>query len=169
MAQYTLGSAYNDSSGIGSFPANNYDLSGEWSRADSDQRHRFNLLGSVKAGRLFNVGIALQAESGRPYSMITGRDGNHDGLALDRPYPVRRNTLEGPGYVGLDLRWSKDFVLDASKKEKSPKITTAIDAFNVINRVNYSGYIGNLSSPFFGRAIASRPARRLQLSVRFAF
>ena len=169
MAQYTLGRAYNDSSGIGSFPANNYDLSGEWSRADSDQRHRFNVLGSVKAGRLFNLGIALQAESGRPYSMITGRDDNRDGLALDRLGGVRRNTLEGPGYVGLDLRLSKDFVLDASKKEKSPKITTAIDAFNVINRVNYSGYIGNLSSPFFGRAIASRPARRLQLSVRCVF
>src|SRR5207249_10054775 len=70
MAQYTLGSAYNDSNGIGSFPANNYDLSGEWSRADSDQRHRFNLLGSIKAGRSFNLGLALQAESGRPYSMI---------------------------------------------------------------------------------------------------
>ncbi|PYS20356.1 MAG: hypothetical protein DMG11_29695, partial [Acidobacteria bacterium] len=169
MAQYTLGSAYNDSNGIGSFPANNYDLSGEWSRAESDQRHRFNLLGSVKAGRLFNLGLALQAESGRPYSMITGRDDNHDGLAFDRPGGVRRNSLEGPGYVGLDLRWSKDFFLDASKKEKSPKITTAVDAFNVTNRVNYSGYIGTLSSPFFGRAIASRPARRLQLSMRFAF
>jgi hypothetical protein len=169
MAQYTLGSAYNDSSGIGSFPANNYDLSGEWSRADSDQRHRFNILGTAKAGRLFNFGVALQAESGRPYSMITGRDDNRDGLAFDRPEGVHRNTLEGPGYVGLDLRLSKDFVLNAARKEKSPKITTAIDAFNVTKRVNYSGYIGNLSSPFFGRAIASRPARRLQLSMRYAF
>ncbi len=169
MAQYTLGQAYNNSGGIRSFPANNYDLSGEWSRADSDQRHRFNILGTIKAGRLFNLGVALQAESGRPYSMITGRDDNHDGLALDRPGGVRRNTLEGPGYVSLDLRLSKDFFWDASKKEKSPKITTAIDAFNVTNRVNYSGYIGNLSSPFFGRAIASRPARRLQLSMRFMF
>ena len=169
MAQYTLGRVYNDSNGIGSFPANNYDLSGEWSRADSDQRHRFNLLGTLKAGRLFNLGVALQAESGRPYSLITGRDDNHDGLALDRPNGVRRNSLEGPGYLGLDLRWSKDFVLDASKKDKSPKITAAIDAFNLTNRVNYSGYIGNLSSPFFGRAISSRPARRLQLSMRFAF
>jgi Carboxypeptidase regulatory-like domain len=169
MAQYTLGSAYNNSSGIRSFPANNYDLSGEWSRADSDQRQRFNILGTMKAGRLFNVGVALQAESGRPYSMTTGRDDNHDGLALDRPAGVRRNSLEGPGYLGLDLRWSKDFLLDGSKKEKSPKLTAALDAFNVTNRVNYSGYIGNLSSPFFGRAIASRPARRLQLSMRFAF
>ena len=101
--------------------------------------------------------------------MITGRDDNRDGLALDRPAGVRRNSLEGPNYVGLDLRLSKDFALDTSKKEKSPKVTAAIDAFNVTNRVNYSGYVGNLSSPFFGRAISSRPARRLQLSMQFAF
>ena len=82
---------------------------------------------------------------------------------------VQPGTLYGDRVNQLDLRLSKDFVLDASRKEKSPKITTAIDAFNVANRVNYSGYIGNLSSPFFGRAIASRPARRLQLSMRFAF
>src|SRR5262245_22373164 len=169
MAQYTLGKAYNNSSGIASFPANNYDLSGEWSRADSDQRHRFNLLGTMKAGRLFNAGVALQAESGRPYSLISGRDDNRDGLALDRPAGVPRNSLAGPNYVGLDLRLSKDFALDTSKKEKSPKVTAAIDAFNVTNRVNYSGYVGNLSSPFFGRANSSRPARRLQLSMRLAF
>jgi hypothetical protein len=169
MAQYTLGEAHNNSSGIASFPANNYDLSGEWARSDSDQRHRFNLLGTFKAARAVNLGVALQAESGRPYTVTTGRDDNDDGLALDRPTGVRRNTLEGPGYLGLDLRLSKDFVLEASKKDKSPKITAALDAFNVINRVNYSGYIGNLSSPFFGHAIASQPARRLQLSMRFAF
>jgi hypothetical protein len=169
MAQYTLGEAHNSSNGIAVFPANNYDLSGEWSRADPDQRHRFNLLATAKAGRAFNVGVALQAESGKPYSVTTGRDDNHDGLALDRPAGVRRNSLEGPGYLGLDLRLSKDFVLDASKKEKSPKITAALDAFNVVNRVNYSSYIGNQSSPFFGHAIASQPARRLQLSMRFMF
>jgi hypothetical protein len=169
MAQYTLGKAYNSSSGINSFPANNYDLSGEWSRADSDERHRFNVLGTAKAGRLFDLGVAVQAESGKPYSMTTGRDDNNDALALDRPAGVPRNSLQGPGYLGLDLRWSKDFMLDASKKEKSPKVTAAVDAFNVINRVNYSGYIGNQSSPFFGRAVASQPARRHQFSMRFAF
>jgi hypothetical protein len=169
MAQYTLGRAYNSSSGITAFPADNYDLSGDWSRADADQRRRFNLLGTVKPGRAFSFGVALQAESGKPYTVTTGRDDNHDGLALDRPAGIRRNSLEGPGYLGLDLRGAKDFVLDASKKDKSPKITAAIDAFNVINRVNYSGFIGNQSSPFFGRAVSSQPARRLQLSLRFAF
>src|SRR5438046_4859625 len=46
LIQYTLSRAYNDTSGINSFPANTYDLAGEWGRADFDQRHRFNLLGT---------------------------------------------------------------------------------------------------------------------------
>jgi hypothetical protein len=35
--------------------------------------------------------------------------------------------------------------------------------------VNFAGYVGNLSSPFFGQAVAARPARRLQLTFQFAF
>jgi hypothetical protein len=49
LIQYTLSRGDNDTSGINSFPANSYDLSGEWGRADFDQRHRFNLLGTFKA------------------------------------------------------------------------------------------------------------------------
>src|SRR6185503_15701669 len=53
--QYNLGRAYNNTAGISSRPANNYDLTGEWSRADFDERHRFNLLGTIKAGEWFNL------------------------------------------------------------------------------------------------------------------
>ena len=45
----------------------------------------------------------------------------------------------------------------------------ALDAFNVTNRVNYVSYSGNLFSPFFGKAVAAKPPRRLQLSTRFTF
>ena len=41
--------------------------------------------------------------------------------------------------------------------------------FNVLNRVNYAGYVGNLSSPFYGLAVSARPARRLQASLRLNF
>ena len=59
--------------------------------------------------------------------------------------------------------------LAAAKKDKGPAITLGFDAFNVPNRVNYMSYIGDLSSPFFGKPIASQPPRRLQLSFRFRF
>ena len=179
MIQYALGRVYNDvgggsigggrTSGINTFPANNYDLSREWARADFDQRQRFNLLGTLRAGEYFKIGMGLFLNSGEPYSMTTGRDDNHDGLASDRPPGVHRNSLQGPGYAQLDLRWSRDFYLVRSKKDKGPAATLALDGFNVMNHVNYVGFIGNLSSPFFGKAVGARPPRRLQLSARFKF
>jgi hypothetical protein len=111
----------------------------------------------------------LALNTGAPYTLLTGRDDNRDSQTLDRPVGVGRNTFAGPGFAQFDLRWSRDFFLVKVKKDKGPTATFAIDAFNVFNRVNYSGYIGNLSSPFFGRAVAARPARRLQISARFTF
>jgi hypothetical protein len=169
--QYYLGSAYNDTSGVDSRPANNYDLTGEWSRADFDQRHRFNLLGTIDAGEWLNFGLRLALNSGRPYSLTTGRDDNRDSLAIDRPADVPRNSLQGPGAAILDVRWSKEFRLkDENKKnDDGPAMTIAVDAFNVLNRTNYSGFVGNLSSPFFGLPVASQPARRLQFTLGFEF
>jgi hypothetical protein len=80
---------------------------------------------------------------------------------------VPRNSAQGPGFAALDVRWSRDFFLIQTKKDKGPTVTFAADAFNVLNRTNYSGLVGNQSSPFFGLAVSSRPARRLQLSLRF--
>ena len=169
--QYNLGRAYNNTGGINSRPADNYDLTGEWSRADFDERHRFNLLGTISAGEWLNLGMTLSITSGRPYSLTTGRDDNRDNLANDRPAGVRRNSLQGPGAATLDLRWSKEFRLKDAKKnsDEGPAITIAFAAFNVLNRTNYTGFVGNLSSPFFGLPVASRPARRTQLTVGFEF
>jgi len=167
--QYTLGRAYNNASGINSLPANNYDLTGEWSRAEFDERHRFNLIGSVKAGEWFNLGLNLALVSGRPYNLTTGRDDNNDSLANDRPPGVRRNSLQGPGAATLDVRWSKEFSLKKSRKEEAPTISIGLDAFNVLNHTNFSGFVGNLSSSFFGLPVASRPARRVQLTMGFRF
>jgi hypothetical protein len=171
--QYNLGRAYNNTGGINARPADNYDLTGEWSRADFDERHRFNLLGAFKAGDWFNLGMTVALTSGRPYSLITGRDDNHDTIANDRPLGVRRNSLQGPGAATLDLRWSKEFYLKAAKNGKKtdegPTVKVGVSAFNVVNRVNYTGYVGNQSSPFFGLPVAARPARRVQLNFNFSF
>lgn len=169
LIQYTLGRSYNNTAGVNWFPASNHDLSGEWGRADFDERHRFNLLGTMRSGQWLNLGLSLSLVSGRPYNLITGRDDNRDSAAQDRPPGVARNTLQGPGLAQLDLRWSRSFHLNKAKKEKGPVMTPAIDVFNVTNHVNFAGFIGNLSSPFFGKAVAARPSRRLQLSLRFAF
>ncbi len=169
LMQYTVSRAYNDTSGIAAFPANNYDLSGEWSRADTDQRHRVNLLGTVKASRILNLGVGFQLNSGRPYTQTTGRDDFHTGNPIARTDGVRRNSLQGPGYAALDLRWFHDFQITKPRHEVAPTLTVALDAFNVTNRVNYSGYVGNLSSPLYGLPVSAQPPRRLQVTTRLTF
>jgi hypothetical protein len=104
-----------------------------------------------------------------PYSITTGLDNYNDGMANARPAGVPRNSLQGPGYADLDLRWSRDFYLVKAKKEKGPMATFGIDAFDVLNHVNYQSYVGVQTSPFFGRPVAAQPGRRLQASFRFRF
>src|SRR6266853_866133 len=50
MVMYELGRASNDTDGIGAFPANNWNLNGEWARASFDVRHYIYLYGTVDAG-----------------------------------------------------------------------------------------------------------------------
>jgi len=168
-AQYTLSRAMNDTSGINWMPPNSYDFSQEYARADFDQRHRFDLLGTINPGSLFNLGVALALYSGRPYSITTGHDDFNTGVANAQPAGVPRNSLEGPGYADLDLRWSRDLHLNGAKDDAGPTANVGIDAFNVLNRVNDTRYIGTLTSPFFGRAVSAQPPRRIQVSLRFKF
>lgn len=100
--------------------------------------------------------------------MTTGQDENKDGLALDRPAGVGRNTMSGEPYISLDLRWSHDFFLTASG-DKGPALNASIDSFNLTNHSDYMTYVGALTSPFFGRPVAAYPARRLQFGLRFTF
>jgi hypothetical protein len=170
MAQYRLAASHDNTSGITYFPPNAYDLSGEWARSDFDRRHRFELLGTLNPGKLFNLGVSVSLYSGLPYTETTGLDAFHTGTANARPAGVPRNSLSGPSYADVDFRWSRDFTLiKGKKKDGGLRSTLAVDAFNVFNKVNYAGFVGNLSSPFFGRAVAAQPPRRLQLSFRLKF
>lgn len=167
---YELGRAENDTDGADSLPADSRDLRGEWGPASFDRRRRFRAYGRLRAGRLFALGLVAEAESGRPYTLTTGRDDNRDGRALDRPPGVRRNGLRGPGRVTVDVRWSREFPLRRAKgKEEPPSVEIALDAFNVMNHVNPTRMVGNQSSPFFGRAVAAEAPRRLQLSLQIKF
>ncbi|HEX2712822.1 MAG TPA: hypothetical protein VHM88_11440, partial [Candidatus Acidoferrales bacterium] len=84
---------------------------------------------------------------------------------------VGRNTGEGPGFANLDLRFAKKFILwkGQNKSEASRDVELRLDAFNLLNHVNFKNYVGTLSSPFFGLANDALPARELQVSARLRF
>ncbi len=176
MAQYTLSRSYDDTAGIAAFPANQYDLTGEWSRSNFDSLHFFYFYGTFNAPKGVSLGASLWVHSGQPYTMTTGTDDYGTTFANARPPGVPRNSLEGPGSTTLNLRLAKSFTLIRGKTGKHKKeeqtglrATAAVDAFNILSHVNLGRPVGNLSSPFFGRSVGAGPPRRLQMLVRLQF
>ena len=134
----------------------------------STERHRLEAFGALTPGNGVTIGVSASLGSGRPYSLTTGLDQFNTGTANARPPGVPRNSLEGPGFAAIDVRASRELALPASSGRKH-SVTLGVDAFNVLNRVNYSYFVGNLSSPFFGGAVAAQPPRRIQFSLRVRY
>jgi len=67
----------------------------------------------------------------------------------------------------LDLRLSR--ALKAGGGKDHHAVTIALDAFNVLNRVNYGTFIGTVGSPLFGQPVSARAPRQLQFSTKFGF
>jgi hypothetical protein len=63
LAQYTFSHTNNDTAGITFFPADQYNLQGEYGRANFDQRHRFNLLGKFNEDHWLNLGAVVKVYS----------------------------------------------------------------------------------------------------------
>jgi hypothetical protein len=168
QVQYTLSRTYNNTSGITFFPANSYDAAADWGRSDNDRLHKFDLLASSQPTHYFTFGAALSLYSGKPVTITTGADNNHDGIINDRPLGVARNTMPGPGLINLDLNLSHDFALSKKKKE-SKVLAVTLNSFNILNHPNYVTYIGTITSPLFGLPVAAQPPRRMQLDLQFKF
>jgi hypothetical protein len=81
-----LSKSTNDTDGPGSFPANSYDLTGEFGRASFDVRHRFTFAGTINLPWWqMSLNPFIVATSGRPFNITTGQDTNGDRLFTERP------------------------------------------------------------------------------------
>ncbi len=95
FANYALNKVESDTEGAGTFPANSYDLTGEYGRSTLDIRHRFVMGGTLEApwGVRFNPFIIIR--SGAPFNVTLGRDANADTLFTERPAFADAQTLAG--------------------------------------------------------------------------
>ncbi|MEJ2007466.1 MAG: TonB-dependent receptor [Acidobacteriota bacterium] len=170
-AQYELGRSMDNTGGIDWFPANQYNMAGEWGRSNFDIRNSFSFYGTVNMPKLLRFGTIMTIESGRPYTETTGTDVYGTTFSNARPPGVARNMLNGPGGISLDVRLAREFALHGHKSNGAggPSLALGVDAFNVLNHTNLREPVGDLTSPFFGQSIAAGPPRRLQLSLRFQF
>ena len=97
IAYYVFAKANSDTDGVGTFPANSYDLSTEYGRAALDIRHRFVLIGNVHAPWGLTLSPMVIFASGAPFNITIGRDLNGDTLFTDRP--AFATDLTKPGVV----------------------------------------------------------------------
>jgi hypothetical protein len=169
FAWYTWSHYGNNTSGIYWFPENQFDPGAEWGPADWDQRHHFGLYGMFNADHLLNLGVGIFANTGKPWTIITGTDAYGTNLFNARPDDVPRNSEIGPDYADLDLRWGYDFKLHPKELDKSPTLGLSASAFNVLNHPNGSFVDTVEGSEDFGQVTSAYPPRRMQLAMRFNF
>ncbi len=197
QVSYTLSKAIDD---VTDFitdlqPANQLDLRAERSLSSFDQRHRLVVSGvlgspfdqSTGAGKvLANITVApiMTYSSGHPFNLLLGFDANRDTQSnTDRPVGAGRNTGEGPNFVNFDLRVAKEARFGS---DSAYRLEGIFEAFNLFNRVNYSGInnvVGNATFATYrvkgiregadptdplGFTSAFDP-RQIQLGVKFRF
>ncbi len=85
FGNYSLNKAKSDTDGAGSFPVDQYDLTGEYGRSSLDSRHRFVVGGSYDAPLGFKFRPFIIFRSGSPFNITNGVDSNGDTLFNERP------------------------------------------------------------------------------------
>jgi hypothetical protein len=134
-----------------------------------------------------SVNFNLRSNSGRLYSIATGRDLNGDQSTRDRPAGVARNSEVGPGNWTLDMTLTKDFPLAAGGgsaarqadggrrggssfgSSSDSRLRFQVRVNNLLNRSQPRAYGSVLTSPLFGLPTGYTGGRTIRLSMNVGF
>jgi len=167
--QYTWQHADSDTEFSTFTPQNQYAPNDEWSRTNYDQRQRLALFGTFYPDKPITLGIGFYDNTPLPYTITTGTDLYQDGLYNARPAGVPRNSLNGGTYQDVQLRLGYTYKIHKLKKDDPAAIAFSLSSFNTLNRVNFTNYVGVVTSPEFMQPTAASDPRRLQLSASYTF
>jgi hypothetical protein len=125
----------------------------------------------------YQFSTIANAQSGRPYDVTVGGDPNGDGnTRTDRPPGLARNTLNGPAFAAVDIRFTRDIRL--YRERVGMKLI--FEAFNLTNRANYTAInaaqynfsaatkVFTPNASFLQRTATADP-RILQLAAKITF
>ena len=192
---YTIGRTRNDTEGAFSIPATG-DLVDEWGPSGQDVRHRLNAGIQSQALRNLNVFLSIFATSGSPYTIRTGRDENFDQVFNDRPEGIGRNTERGAAQFNVSGNFNYTVPIGKRKTPPPPgimitgdrggggltvtqapqltdapkyRLTFNLSIQNLINRTNFGGYNGTMTSSFFLRPTAANQPRKIDFGMGINF
>ncbi len=159
-------------------------------RGNSDINHRFVISGvwdinyarslqNAAARALlggYQFSILSQVQSGRPYTAGVNNDPNNDlDFSTDRPPAFGRNTIQGPNFAQVDIRFTRDVHI-----WERASLRLIFEAFNLTNRANYTAINTTqytytpatrafVTNPAFLSRTATADPRILQLAAKFTF
>ena len=150
---------------------------------------------NTTALRNFAINLNVNALSAAPFTMRTGVDNNGDLIYNDRPAGVGRNTLRGQGQRTVNM--SASYSRAIGKRPEGPtgagvvvtragedglanvqmsaledgryRVNFIVQALNLTNHANYTGYIGTLTSPFYGTPTTVNNMRKIEFLMNFQF
>jgi hypothetical protein len=152
---YALGAATNNSinnfgNGIGGTPATNpFDYAVDYGPTSNDQQHILNISGNIELPLGISLAPLLRATSGIRVNPVTnGRPSQAQGCQVyfSQCYPFNTTTGQVAGrnsFIG-EPNWTLNARLSKEVRFGQRTLTAMVEGFNLTNRVNYTGYNGNI-------------------------
>jgi hypothetical protein len=169
IGSYTYGKAIDDTTDLNTVqaPQDPTNVRDDRSLSAFDVRHRLSVAavvdspfkGSAWYERVltdFYLSPILTVRSGFPFNIQTGIDINLDNNKNDRPFAVGRNTGIGPGFFTMDVRLGRRIRLSP---DSIRSLEFSVDAFNLLNRVNFKEVNGNTGSALYLDQLGVRDVR----------
>jgi hypothetical protein len=169
-------------------------LTQEWGIGAGDVPHRFQVSINSQFVKNLTTSFNVTMAQGTPYTLQTGFDDNGDLIFNDRPDGVGRNTERTSSQVSINGNFSYSFQFGPSPSGAPPtaigiiaaggaptvqtisvpqsgrfRIGIQANVTNLLNRANYIGYSGVITSPFFRQPRDVMNPRRVDFNVFFGF
>jgi len=167
-SNYVYQNRFEDNGDFG-LPTNTLDPRADWSTGNQP-RHGWN--GSVNAQMPFGIFLTetISGNTGRFYTITTGKDDNQDGTKNDRLAGVGRNSALGPKRINFDLNISKAFFMGGAGSAGTRKnVNLFANVTNMFNRVHYNNPSAVMSSEKFGQYTSASDPREIEVGLRFQF
>ena len=131
-----------------------------------------------------SLSFSLRANTGRLYSIRSGRDHNGDQSSRDRLPRTSRNSETGPANWNLDLTLTKDVLLGGAAidgdegrsgrgsgrfRRDSSRLRFQARINNVLNRSQPRAYASIVTSPLFGLPTGYTGGRTITLATSIDF
>lgn len=151
-----------------SFPEFQNDLRAEWAPSTGVPAHNASVVGNFRLPDAIVLTVLGSWHSSTPYTILTGKDVNGDGLFNDRG-GLPRNSGHGPVYRSVSLYAYRHLSLGKYLNMKNSSFGTdiGIQIENVLGDRNYMTLNPVSSSPMFGKPLAAFPSRSVRLWFEF--